>query len=119
MFLRNSSLFSEDTFQSAAVAVLIDKVEIVGCLEHVYVFDDVFVFFNIGEDIDFVNRALLQLLVFLEAPYLDHFHRVFLVIVFVDSPIDLPVSPLTDNFVERIVFDDSYHVINVKYYIMK
>ena len=101
MFLRNSSLFSEDTFQSAAVAVLIDKVEIVGRLEHVYVFDDV------------------QLLVFLEAPYLDHFHRVFLVIVFVDSPIDLPVSPLTDNFVERIVFDDSYHVINVKYYIMK
>jgi hypothetical protein len=60
------SLFREGTFllhefiHSAAVAILIDKVEIIGSFEHVDVLDDVGTVLEGGKNVDFVDRAFLE-----------------------------------------------------------
>jgi hypothetical protein len=69
----------------------------------------VFVLFDIGEDVDLVDRALLQFFVLLEPPHLDHLHRVLLAVVFVYRPVDLPVGALADYLVERVVLDYAHH----------
>lgn len=45
--------------ESAPVAVLIDEVEVIGSLEHVDVLDDVGAGLQRGEDVDFIDSALL------------------------------------------------------------
>lgn len=55
----DDSIFAEYAFKSAPVAVLVDEVEVVGSLEHVYVLDDVLILLYIGQDIDFVDGAFL------------------------------------------------------------
>ena len=55
----DDSIFAEYAFKSAPVAVLVDEVEVVGSLEHVYVFDDVLILLYICQDIDFVDGAFL------------------------------------------------------------
>jgi len=59
LFFRYNSIFAQHAFKGASVAELVDKVEVVGRFEHVYVLDDVLVFFDIGENIDFVDCAFL------------------------------------------------------------
>ena len=105
----DDAVLAEDALEGAAVAVLVDEVEVVGGLEHVDVLDDVLVLLDVGEDVDLVDGALLQLLVLLEAPHLDHLHRVLLVVVLVYRPEHLPVRPLPDYLVQRVVFDYPHH----------
>lgn len=92
-------ILPEHALERAAVAVLIDEVEVVGSLEHIDVLDDMLIFFNVGEYVDFVDGALLQLLVLLEPPHLDHLDRVLLVVVFVYRTEHLPVRTLPDYLV--------------------
>lgn len=56
-FFWDDSIFAKHAFESASVAVLVDEVEVVGCLEHVDIFDDMLIFFDVGEYIDFVDGA--------------------------------------------------------------
>jgi len=59
LFFGYNSIFPEHAFECASVAVFIDEVEVIGSLEHVYVLDNVLIFFDIGENIDFVDCAFL------------------------------------------------------------
>ena len=70
--------------------------------------------FDICKDINFVNSALLKFLILFKTTHLNHLYRIFLVIIFIDSTIDLTVSPLADDLIQRVVLDYSYHVINFK-----
>lgn len=54
----DNSLFSEHSFEGSSIAVLIDEIEVIGGFEHIDIFDDMLIFFNIGEDIDLVDGAL-------------------------------------------------------------
>lgn len=60
---------------------------------------------DVGEDVDLVDRALLELLVLLEFVYRDHLDRVFLLVVVVYRTVDLPVDARTDRLVQHVVFD--------------
>jgi hypothetical protein len=51
---------------------------------------------DVGEDVDLVDCALLELFVFLEFIDGDHFDCVFLFVVVVYCAIDLPVYAGTD-----------------------
>ena len=72
-----------------------------------------FVFFYVGQDVDFVNGALFQLLVFLKATHLNDFDCVLLVIQLIDSSEDLAVCPFTNNLKESVVLDNSNHDIKL------
>jgi hypothetical protein len=109
---RNDSIFPEYSLERASIAVLVDEVEVVGGLEHVHIFDDMLVFFDIGEDVDLIDGALLELLVLLESADLYNFDRVLFVVVFVDGAEDLAVGALSDYLVEGVVLDDSDHTFN-------
>lgn len=60
---------------------------------------------DVGEDVDLVDRALLELLVLLEFVYRDHLDRVFLLVVVVYRAVDLPVDARADRLVQHVVFD--------------
>jgi hypothetical protein len=67
------------------------------------------IFLYIGEDIDFVDGALLQFFILLEPAHLDDFDSVLFVIVLVYGPIDLTVGSLPYNFVECVVLNNANH----------
>ena len=110
LFLRQTFLFSEPTLKCASIAKLVDKVEIVGCFEHVYVLDDVFVLLDVCQDVDLIHSALFKLLVFFESAHLNDLHRVLLVVIFVDGSIDLAIGSLPNDFVKSVVLNDAYHI---------
>ena len=76
----NDSLFPEESFKGASIAVLIDEVEVVRGFEHVDILDDMLIFFDIGEDVDFVDGAFFQFFVFLEASDFDDFDCVLFIV---------------------------------------
>lgn len=105
----NDPLLAENALKRASVAVLVDEVEVVGRLEHVDVLDDVLVLLDVRQNVDLVDRALLQLLVLFEPTHLDHLDRVLLVVQLVDSPVHLSVGALPDYLVKGVVLDYPHH----------
>lgn len=77
------SFFSEKCFEGASVAVLVDKVEVIDCFEHVVVLDNVGTAFKIVEDVDLIVGAFLQFGVLFEFVSLDHFDCDFLLSFYV------------------------------------
>ena len=67
------------------------------------------VLFYVGEDINFIDSAFLKLLVFLEAPHLDHLNRILLIVILVNRPIHLTICSLPDYLVQRVVLDYPHH----------
>lgn len=65
----------------------------------------------VGEYVDLVDRAFLQLLILFESAHLDDLHCVLFVIVFVDRAVDFAVRPFADNLVERVVLNYSHHCL--------
>ncbi len=65
---------------------------------------------DVSKNINFVDRALFQLFVLLKSPYFNHFYCILPCIELVSGSVDLSVGALTDNFIECVVFDDSYHL---------
>lgn len=72
------------------------------------------VFLDIGEDVNFIDRAFFQFFILFESPDFDDFDRILFIIVFVDGPVNLSIGSLAYNFVEGIVFDDPYHFKELK-----
>lgn len=58
-FLFQSSLFSQQSFKGASIAILIHEVEVVLSFEHVVVCNDMFVLLDVGKDVDFMHSAFL------------------------------------------------------------
>ena len=67
------------------------------------------VLFNIGQDVDFIDRTLLQFLVLLKTTHLNHLHRVLLAVFLVYRTVDLTVCTLPDYLVESVVLDYAHH----------
>ena len=105
----NNSFLAKHALESATVAELVDEVEVVWGFQHVDILNDVLVLFYVGEDVDFINCAFLKLLVFLEAPHLDHLNRILLVVILVNRPIHLTICSLPDYLVQRVVLDYPHH----------
>lgn len=110
----NDAILAEHALEGASVAVLVDEVEVVGRLEHVDILDYMLVLLDVGEDIDFVDGALLQFFVLFEPADLDDLDGVLLVIKLVDGPIDLAVGTLANDLVQSVVFDYPHHLITIK-----
>ena len=53
-------LFSKHSFQSSSIAVFINKVEIILGFKHIIISNNVGIFFNISENINFMNSTLLK-----------------------------------------------------------
>lgn len=53
------TLLGQQVFEGASVAVLVDEIEVIGGFEHVKIFDDVGMSFDVGENVDLVDSAFL------------------------------------------------------------
>lgn len=59
MRLAKLFLLREEALQGTPIAVLVDEVKVVGSFEHVIVSDDVLMAFDVAENVNFVDCALL------------------------------------------------------------
>lgn len=64
---------------------------------------------NVSENVNLMDCALLEFLIILELFHLDHLNSVFLGVKLINSPINFPVGALPDNFIKRVVLNDSDH----------
>jgi len=100
---------SEKLFKSAAVAVLIDEVVVIGGFEHVDVADDVGMGVERGENVDLVERAFLELGALLELGRVHHLYGHFLLRLRVECAEDRGVGPSADLCLQVVVLDDLAH----------
>lgn len=107
--LRETSFFLEHFLKSTTVAVLIDKVKIIDSLEHIEVFDDMLAGLEIGQDVDLIEGALLQLRKLFELVSLDHLYGYLLLVLHVDCPVDGGVHPTTYLVLQRVILDHLPH----------
>lgn len=98
-------LLGQHVFECAPIAEFIDEVEVVGGFEHVVVPDYVRVRLNAAQDVDLVDRALLQFLILPELGDGDHLDGVLLLVGVVDGPVDLPVHARPYDLVQGVVLD--------------
>ena len=68
------------------------------------------VLLDVRQDVYLVHSTFLQLFVLLKSAHLNYFHRVLLVVVLVDGAVDLSVGSLSDDLVESVIFNYSYHL---------
>lgn len=108
LLLRDNS-FPELAFQGATIAILIDKIEVIWSFEHINILNDMFILFDIGQDVDLVHRTFFQLLVFFESPHLDHLHCVFLIVQLVYCTINLSVRSFANYLIQSVVLDYPNH----------
>lgn len=59
VLLTDNSFFTKQSLESASIAILINKIKVIGSLKHVDILDNMFMFFNIGQYVDLVDCAFL------------------------------------------------------------
>jgi hypothetical protein len=85
-------LLGEQVLESAPIAIFVNEVEVVGCLEHVVVANDMLVRLNAAEDVYLVDRALLQLFVLSKASDWDDLDCVLLFVCVIYGPVNFAVD---------------------------
>ena len=115
-FLGEGALLLHQLIESAAVAVLVHEIEIVGCFEHVDVFDDMGAALQRGQDVDLVDRALLQLGDLFELFGLDHLDGDFLLRDQVNRLVDLRVDALAQLLLQFVVLNYLPHGLPILNY---
>ncbi len=108
-FLRECSMFSEEDFKVAPIAILIDEVIIIGSFEHVYISDDMRGGFQIGEDIDLVESSLLKFGTLLKFVSVHHFYGNLLLRLHVEGLENGGVGSLPYFNLQVIVLNDLSH----------
>ena len=109
IFLVDKLIFSKNWFKRSSVAKLINEVEIVWSFEHIDVFDDMLIFFDVCEDIDLIDCTFFQFFIFLEAANLNNLDCVLLVIIFVDRSINFSVCTFSDYLVKSVILNYANH----------
>lgn len=104
LILLERLLLLKQGLESAAVAVLINKVKVVGRFQSLDESDDVLVLES-GEDIDFVDGELFQFGVRLEGRLRNDLHCIVLLRFLVDGSKDLPVDSLPDGLLKQIILN--------------
>lgn len=56
---RDDAIFAKHALKSASIAVLVNKVEVVGRFEHIDILDYMLILLDVSQDIDFVDGTLL------------------------------------------------------------
>ena len=102
---RKRCLFLHQLVHGPPVAVLVNKVEVVGCLQHVNVLHNVGTVLQVRQDVDLIYRAFLQLWNLFEFLGLDHLYCNFLLCYHVDCFVYLGVDPLAQLLLEFVVFN--------------
>ena len=102
---RKRCLFLHKLVHGTSVAVLVDEVEVVGCLQHVDVLHNVGTVLQVRQDVDLINSAFLQLGNLFEFLGLDHFYCYFLLGDHVDGFVYLCVDSLAQLLLELVVFN--------------
>lgn len=114
------SFFGEGPFllhgfiQSAAIAILVDEVEVVDSLEHVDVPDDVRTVLDGGQNVDFVDRAFFQFWDFFELLRVYHLDRHLLFCFHVHRFVHFAIHALSQLFQDGVIFDDFAHLREVE-----
>ena len=111
--LRNRLLLPQQSLKSPPIAKLVNKIEVIGRLQHVNILDDMLILLDIRQNVYLVDRTFLQFLVLLESTHLNHLHCVLLVVQLVYSSVDLAISTLADYFVESVVFYYTHHPFKI------
>lgn len=103
-FLLEHLFLLKETLERATVAVLIDKVEIVGGFECLDEPDNILISEG-GEDIDFVDGQLFQFRIALEGALGDNLNSILLLGFLMNGTIDLPVDSFADRLLQQVVLD--------------
>ena len=106
---RKRCLFLHQLVHSPSVAVLVDEVEVVGCLQHIDVLHYVGTVLQVRQDVDFIYGAFLQFGDLFEFLCLDHLDGNFLLGDHVDGFVDLGIDSLTQLLLELVVFNYFSH----------
>lgn len=102
-------LLLQHLLQRATITILIHEVEVVIGFEHFDVADDVGGGLDGGEDVDFVDGALLEFGVLFELLHWDDFDGEFFFGFYVDGFVDFAVDALANGLVEGVVVDYARH----------
>lgn len=120
--LGEPALLFEPGIEGFPVAILVDKVEVVGSLQHLYKPDDVGAGLYPGEIFNFVGGAGLQLSVLLKLLHRDGLDRELLAGGIVGGLVHSSEAAFAEHLGEGVVLDDlppHGWIINIKNWITK
>ena len=89
------TVFFQNFFKCAPVAVFINEIEIVNCLEHIEISDDVGTVLQLCQGVDFIDGTFLKFGHLLKLIGLHHFDGHLLLGDHVDSFVDFGVNSLS------------------------
>lgn len=101
---------SQEVLKSATIAILINKIEVVVCFQHIVVTDDMLIGFDAAQNVYLIYSTLLQLFVLSKTRYWNHFYCVLFFISVIDCTIYFAVDSRADDFVECIILYVLHHV---------
>lgn len=102
-FFLKRALFLHEFVHGTSVAVLVDKIEIIGSFEHIDVLDNIRTVLQVGQYVDLIDGALLQFGNFPELFGLDDLNGHLLFGDHMHSFVDLRVDPLSQLFFQLVV----------------
>lgn len=109
LFLREPSLLFERVHQRATIAVLVDKIVVIPCLEVVLILDDKLAGADGRQCLHFIDCALLEEIILLKLFDRDDFDRELAHLLGVQCAIDLAIIALAYLFDQRVVVYDLDH----------
>jgi hypothetical protein len=110
LFFGEGAFLLHEFIHGATIAELVDEVEVVGGFEHVDVLHDVGTVLQVGEDVDLVNCAFLQLRNLPELLRLHHLYRHLLLRPQMHRLVYLCVHALSQLLLQLVVFDYFPHL---------
>lgn len=66
-------------------------------------------FFDVSQNIDLIDSALLKFFIFFKSPDFDDFNCILFAIKFVRCSVNFSVGTLSNDFIKGVIFDDSDH----------
>ena len=53
------TLLGQKVLEGASIAILVDEVEVIWSFDHIEIYDDIGMSFDVGEDVDLIDSAFL------------------------------------------------------------
>lgn len=110
-FLRKSSLFFKDSLQSSTVTVFVNKIEIIRSFEHINILNDMFMFFDVCENIDLIDSTLLKFLVLSKLGNRNDFNSILFFIIVIYCSVNFSIDTWSNRFIKCIILDVFDHLL--------
>jgi hypothetical protein len=110
------TLIFDHALNRSTIAVFIDKVIVVDSLQDLDELNYVVIVLDLGQCLDFVDGALLQLGTHLELLDFDDFNGDQLIVAFVSGLVHFSVLAFPYNLLQVVVLDLLYHKFSVNNY---